>query len=76
MIIYIKEQLGTVAPSKQRPQFIYMERWALDELQSHMAKSTTKFTLRVMPNSGDDRRTLGISNSQVILKEWVPEDDT
>ena len=37
--------------------------------------SQTGVTLIEMPST-DDRHTLGLPNSQVILKEWCPEVDS
>ena len=50
-----------------------MERWALDALQTQM--KTNNITLNELPST-DERRTLGLPNSLVILKEWNPDNDS
>ena len=76
-VLFIKnKQMPTSASNKmakQRRQYIYMERWALDALETHM--SQTGLTLEVLPST-DERRTLSLPNSQVILKEWNPESES
>jgi len=57
----------------RRQQYIFMERWALDALQEYMATSTTALT--EVPST-DERRTLMVPKSQVIMKEWNPDDDS
>ena len=59
--------------TNRRPQYVYLERWALDALEAHMLGSNVQVT--AIPSS-DERRTLGLKNSHVLLKEWNPEDDT
>lgn len=75
-VIYIKSKMNTTSANKPRQQYIFMERWTLDALQEYMqanAKSAAAFT---EIDQGDDRRTLAIENSPVLLKEWNPEDDS
>ena len=57
----------------QRRQFIYMELWALDALYIHMKKQG--IALSDLP-SIDERRMLGLPNSNVVLVEWNPDTDS
>ena len=62
-----KEQTG----NKSSKFNIYMERWALDALATFMSDVSL-----VELDSFDEKRTLRLAaNSNVILKEWLPEED-
>ena len=71
-VLYISAKLGENSRYKQ---FIFLERWALDALEAHMNASDKTNALMVI-RSNDERRTLRLRNSHVVLKEWNPDDDT
>ena len=50
-----------------------MERWALDALHVHMKDSSASL---VDEHSPDERLSLRLLNSNIVLKEWNPEDDS
>ena len=58
-ILYISKTLNV---QKKRRQFIYLERWALDALQTYMASQDKGISL-VEIASNDDMYTLTIPNS-------------
>ena len=60
--------------TKQGQQYIYMERWALDAFQAHMGEYCKNKKLEEI-DSSDEKRTLRLKNSRIVLKEWNPDDD-
>ena len=51
-----------------------MERWALDAFEAYMSGYCKQKTLEET-ESHDEKRTLFLKNSRVVLKEWNPDDD-
>ena len=48
-----------------------MEGWALTALEHYM--SQTGRLVLIEQSSGDERRTLALQGSNMLLKEWLPE---
>mmetsp|Transcript_32202 Transcript_32202/g.42652 ORF Transcript_32202/g.42652 Transcript_32202/m.42652 type:complete len:198 (+) Transcript_32202:178-771(+) len=71
-LIYLNDKMLEKSSEIRRIQYVYLERWALDALEQHMATSSK---LKEVPSS-DERRTLCLGNSFIVLKEWNPEDDS
>ncbi len=74
-VIHIAQTLKNLPASLQRHQLIYLERWALDALESYMHSTQSRERLTEIESS-DGKRTLRLKNSKVILKEWTPEEDS
>ena len=53
-----------------------MEKWALDALQSYMKASSSRVNLIEEHSASDERQSLRLLNSQIVLKEWNPDDDS
>ena len=73
-IVYIASKLSALPEAKSRRQYVYLEAWALDALETYIEQTSKNLRLQEL-SSSDEKRTLGLPNSNVVLKEWNPEDD-